>query len=219
MIRPGPLSPQDANYLNDQLREFDVLKRRVESMLGQAPELIPAAITSATTVSWTTQTTNSTGTTTTTRLAVNHGWFEEGHSAEGTRVTLIGGRTGTNLVDVARMPDGSALGATPTSPVHVWLRKTGLAASVGMVHEIIGVAGDSGGLLRFSLATTINTTTTSATSCTVDSLFWGNNPGSFVTLHNLPASVNFMFSGVSGKKGVAAYDRNATKWYIIQLEC
>lgn len=144
MVKPGPLSPNDAAYLNDQLRELEVLKRRVEGLLGQAPELIPAAVTSQTTVSWTTVVT---GTTTTTYSVVQHGWYEEGHNVQGTRVTLIGGRTGTNLVDPARMPNGSVITPTPTptSPVRVWLRKVGLAGSHGMIHEIVSVVGGTSG--------------------------------------------------------------------------
>lgn len=144
MVKPGPLSPNDAAYINDQLRELEVLKRRVEGLLGQAPELIPAAVTSQTTVSWTTVVT---GTTTTTYSVVQHGWYEEGHNVQGTRVTLIGGRTGTNLADPARTPSGSAItpAPTPTSPVRVWIRKVGLAGSHGMIHEVVSVAGGTSG--------------------------------------------------------------------------
>jgi len=128
MIRPGPLSPADAAYLNEQLGEFARLRNQVQSLLGQAPEIFPAAITSGTTG--------------------QHGWYEEAFGAGGARTTMIGGRTGTPAVDVARMPDGSTLGATPTSPVKVWLRRIGLAAATGMNHEVIGGGGTSGAVLQ-----------------------------------------------------------------------
>lgn len=222
MVRPGPLSPADAAYLNDQLRELEVLKRRVESLLGQAPELIPAAVTSATTISWTTVIS---GTTQTTYSVVQHGWYEQGHDVQGTRVTLIGGRSGTNLVDPARTPSGSIITPTPTpsSPVHVWLRKTGLAATHGMIHEVLGMAG-SGGAARFvtfGLASTITTTITSVTSCTVYLYWGGDNPGANVTVHNVAASATttFIFFGNLGNRGIATWDEVNSKWHIIQMQC
>lgn len=145
MVKQGPLSAADAAYINDQLRQLDVLKRQVQGMLGQAPELIPAAITSMTTVSWSTQTTNSTGTTSTTHTAVQHAWYEQTNSAQGARVTLIGGRTGTNLIDPARMPNGATLASTITSAVPVWIRKAAIAQSHGMIHEIVGIVGATSG--------------------------------------------------------------------------
>lgn len=198
MVKPGPLSPADASYLNGRLSALDSLERRVEGMLGQKAELIPAAITSGTTG--------------------QHGWHEEVWTAEGTRVTMIGGRSGTNTLDIARMPDGSTLSATPTSPVHVWLRETGLSVSTGKNHEIISLAGQVG-FARFSLATALATSQTSVTSCTVDGSWGSPAAGTRITVHNLPASVNFIFSGASGNKGLAVYDPSTNKWWIVQLQC
>lgn len=231
MIRPGPLSAADASFLNEKMRELEYLLRREESRLGQQAEIFPAAITSNTTLSWTTNTTFTTvltGTTVTTLTtvtsltAMQHGWYEEAFTDIGTRVTMIGGRTGSNLVDVARMPDGSALAATPTSPVHVWMRRTGLGVTSGVNHEVVSMAGsDQLGFARFSLSSTITTTLTSVTSCTVDGS-WGPAAvtiGSKITVWNLPASSNFIFQGAGGNKGLATYDATTGKWWIVQLQC
>jgi hypothetical protein len=47
----------------------------------------------------------------------------------------------------------------------------------------------------------------------------GPSPGSTVTVYNLPASTNYVFSGASGNKGLATYDDTGDKYWIVQMEC
>jgi hypothetical protein len=71
----------------------------------------------------------------------------------------------------------------------------------------------------FTLPAALATTDASKSSCTVNGYWDGPNPGSSVTIYNLPASTNYIFSGASGHKGVAVYDEINSKYWIIQMEC
>jgi hypothetical protein len=89
-----------------------------------------------------------------------------------------------------------------------------------------GAAGGSwavrqlpGGFARFTLPSALATTDASKASCTVDGYWGGPDPGATITAYNLPASTNYIFSGASGHKGLASYDRANAKWWIIQMEC
>lgn len=73
--------------------------------------------------------------------------------------------------------------------------------------------------VRFALPSALATTDASKAACTVDDYWGGTSPGATVTVYNLPASTDYMFSGLTGNKGVAVYDEIDSKWWIIQLQC
>jgi hypothetical protein len=79
--------------------------------------------------------------------------------------------------------------------------------------------GTSAKWIRFTLPGALATTDSSKASCTVDGYWDGPNPGSTVTVYNLPASSNYLFSGASGHKGLATYDNLNAKYWIVQMEC
>ena len=73
--------------------------------------------------------------------------------------------------------------------------------------------------IRFHLSGTLAATDQKQDNVTVDAYWQGADPGSTVTVYNTPASVNFMFSGTSGKVGLASYDDINGKYWIVQMEC
>lgn len=79
----------------------------------------------------------------------------------------------------------------------------------------------SGGakFVRFTLPSALAKTDASKAACTVDDYWGGATPGATITAYNLPASANYIFSGASGNKGLAAFDERNNKYWIIQLEC
>ena len=80
-------------------------------------------------------------------------------------------------------------------------------------------AGGIAKFIRFALPGALATTDASKAGCTVDDFWSGTDPGATVTVYNLPASTDYMFSGASGAKGVATYDDIGAKYWILQLEC
>lgn len=79
-----------------------------------------------------------------------------------------------------------------------------------------------GGATRFalfSLPSALATTDASKTGCTVNDYWGGADPGATITVYNLPASSNYVFSGASGNRGLATYDERHGKWWIVQLQC
>lgn len=96
------------------------------------------------------------------------------------------------------------------------------SAGTGVKWCVVLLAGASSSLtkfVRFSLPSAFATTDASKAACTVDDYWGGTNPGATVTVYNLPASTNYMFSGFTGGKGLAVYDEIDAKYWIIQLEC
>jgi hypothetical protein len=75
------------------------------------------------------------------------------------------------------------------------------------------------GFVRFTLPGALATTDASKASCTVDGYWGGGDPGTTITVYNLPASANYIFSGASGNKGLASYDVANDKYWIIQMQC
>jgi len=73
--------------------------------------------------------------------------------------------------------------------------------------------------IRFALPSALADTDASKASCTVDDYWDGANPGATVTVYNPNASSNYIFSGDSGAKGIAVYDDDDDKYWIIQMEC
>lgn len=73
--------------------------------------------------------------------------------------------------------------------------------------------------IRFSLASTLTTSTASVSSCSVVDFWQGKDPGSTVTVYNEPASSNYIFSGTSGNMGLACYDEIEDKYKIVNMEC
>ena len=73
--------------------------------------------------------------------------------------------------------------------------------------------------VRFTLPSSIATTDASKSGCTVDGYWGGPAPSGTITVYNLPASSNYIFSGASGHKGLAAYDDVNAKYWIVQMEC
>lgn len=71
----------------------------------------------------------------------------------------------------------------------------------------------------FTLPGALANTDASKASCTVGTYFGGPSPGSTITVWNPPASSNYIFSGASGNKGIAVYDSDSAKWWIVQMEC
>ena len=75
------------------------------------------------------------------------------------------------------------------------------------------------GMIRFALTSDLSVMDVSKSGCTVDD-YWGiADPGATVTVYNPNASVDHMFSGENGAKGIAAWDNVDSKWWIIQMEC
>ena len=73
--------------------------------------------------------------------------------------------------------------------------------------------------VRFALPSALTTSDASKSGCTTDDFWGGITPGSTVTVHNLPASSGFMFEGASGAKGLATYDEEDDRYWIVQLQC
>lgn len=73
--------------------------------------------------------------------------------------------------------------------------------------------------ILFTLVGTLTTSSASQSSVTVSDYWQGSDPGSTVTLYNVPASSNYIFSGSSGAKGLACYDDIEQKYKIVQIEC
>jgi hypothetical protein len=73
--------------------------------------------------------------------------------------------------------------------------------------------------ILFTLPGALAVTDATKASCTVNDYWGGSDPGATVTLHNMPASTNYVFSGASGNKGMATYDDGADRYVIQQMEC
>lgn len=71
----------------------------------------------------------------------------------------------------------------------------------------------------FILPSALATTDASKASCTVSTYWNGDDPGGTITVYNMPASSNYMFSGASGAYGVAVYDLVQDIYRILQLQC
>lgn len=86
----------------------------------------------------------------------------------------------------------------------------------------VGVPIITGGttlFVFFTLSGALTTSTSSVSGCTVNRYFGGANPGATITVSNVPASSNYIFSGASGHKGIAVYDERSGNYWIIQMEC
>lgn len=101
-----------------------------------------------------------------------------------------------------------------------------------IIHPASGVNGDQwctvlllGGVnvkakwIKFTLASALTTGTASVANCTVNSYWGGFDPGATVTVYNLEASANYIFSGATGHKGIATYDDVTDHYVIVNLEC
>lgn len=86
------------------------------------------------------------------------------------------------------------------------------------VHPGSGI-GAKAKWIYFTLPSALAVTDASKASCTVTLFCQGSDPGATVTVWNMPASTNYIFSGASGNKGAAFYDDINDKYRIIQLEC
>jgi hypothetical protein len=73
--------------------------------------------------------------------------------------------------------------------------------------------------IRFTLSTTLSVTDALQASVTVDAWWQGESPGAFVAVYNMPANVNYVFSGASGFKGLAVLDVEANVYRVVQLQC
>jgi hypothetical protein len=196
-ISPGFITPGTAQKLTRQLAETERSRASREDEVHTIEGDFPAVITSGS--------------------GGYHAWTEQAFN-NGARYTKPGGRTGTTSVNPACLPDRSTIGAGKL-PAEVWLRRTRWDATYGIIYEIIGGSGSSSRFIRFALPSSLATTDASKASCTVDDYWGGPSPGSTVTIYNLPASTDYMFSGATNAKGVAVYDEIDSKWWIIQLEC
>lgn len=90
------------------------------------------------------------------------------------------------------------------------------AANVGC---FVAKVGTLAAYIRFALPSALAATDASKAACTVDDFWGGTSPGATVTVYNLPASSDYMFSGLTGAKGLAVYDEIDNKYLIVQLEC
>ena len=206
MIRHGPLSQSDAERLSATMQQSEDNKRRLDSLQPMDVLIIPAKFTGGANGA--------------------HAWTRQRIDATGGRyddpLTFTGMVSGVSSMTVtwqpARLPGGGTLGGFP---VYGYVTPIGLTPSTGPNFEVLVAESGGAKFCTFGLASTITTTITSVTSCTVY-LYWGGvSPGANVTVCNVAASATttFMFSAVSGKRGVAAYDEVNSKWHIIQLEC
>ena len=60
----------------------------------------------------------------------------------------------------------------------------------------------------------------SKAACPVDGHSGAGNPGTTVTVWNLPGALSpFMFAGAAGNAGLATFDAGLGRWWIVQLEC
>lgn len=73
--------------------------------------------------------------------------------------------------------------------------------------------------VHFTLPSDLALTDANKASCTVNDYWGGDDPGSSLTVYNPPASSDYLFEGDSGGTGLAVYDDQADKWWIVQLEC
>lgn len=74
--------------------------------------------------------------------------------------------------------------------------------------------------VRFSLPSGgLATTDADKASCNVLDYGGGGNPGSTLTINNLPISSDYMFEGDENDVGLAFYDDRDDKWWMHQLEC
>ena len=114
----------------------------------------------------------------------------------------------------------SQLTSSASGPAKI-LHKASAGTGVKWCVVLLGGQGDStlAAFIRFALPSALATTDASKAACTVDDFWGGTTPGATVTVYNLPASTDYMFSSFLGAKGVAVYDEIDSKYWIIQLEC
>lgn len=112
--------------------------------------------------------------------------------------------------------DPAKLKTGPAGPARIVWKETGTGTKWGVV-MLTGAAPP--GKIRFTLPSALATTDASKASCTVDSVITGGSPGSTVTVYNMPASSDYVFSGASGNKGKAEWDEANQRFEIYQLEC
>jgi hypothetical protein len=151
-------------------------------------------------------------------LNPSYSWVEEKFLGDGTLGDLAGGRSGTwNDLNPA-----FELNLSPGVPAgtYVWMAAGNLNpnATIGQEYEFTATRTRAA-WINFSLVATLAVTDASQAGCSVD-LFWsGGDPGPTVTVYNQPAQTNYIFSGSSGKHGVAFYDPAGDKYWIVQMEC
>lgn len=196
-ISPGFLTPSAAEYIKRAAIQTEQNRQKAAELIRNGDTAdFPAVITSG--------------------AAGYHAWTEQAFGADGLRYTKPGGRTGTAAVNPAVLPDRSTISS---DTVEVWLRRTLWNATYGIIYEVVSNPKGKAEFIRFALPGTLATTDASKASCTVDDFWGGTTPGATVTVYNLPASSNYMFSGLAGNKGLAVYDEIDNKYWIVQLQC
>lgn len=201
-----PVLRMNADQLSALQQQSEDNKRRLDGLQPMDVLIIPAKFTGG--------------------LSGAHAWTRQDFDATGGRyddpIAYTGVVSGVSSQTVtympARMPDGSTLGSYPA---YGYVTPIGLTPSQGMNFEILVVQGGTAKFCTFGLASTITTTITSVTSCTVYLYWGGSNPGSHVTVCNVAASATttFLYAGTLGKRGIATYDEVNNRWHILQLEC
>lgn len=151
-----------------------------------------------------------------------YAWTEQMFDANGAFMDLPGGRVGTvnGLAGATAtiLPALEMNGQTPPSfPWYTRAERAIESATVGVYYQY--ALGGSTLFAFFTLPSTLATTDASKASCTVNSYWGGASPGSTITVYNMVASSNYVFSGASGHKGLAVYDSTNAKFWIIQMEC
>lgn len=106
-----------------------------------------------------------------------------------------------------------------TGPARILWKEAGTGTKWAVVNLLGATPRPAYGWARFTLPSALATTDASKASCTVDDYWGGSSPGATITVYNLPASSNYIFSGASGNKGLATYDDLDNKWWIVQLQC
>lgn len=157
--------------------------------------------------------------------------IQDGLATNGIGVARILGRAAcrVNLTDISHR----FANATPGSMAELTSAASGSVRIIAIENNftatgskwasvlLLGQSPGGGGsrFLRFTLAAALASTAASQAGCTVND-YWGSpDPGSTVTVWNLPASANFVFAGGAGAKGLATFDDIDGKWWIVQLEC
>lgn len=162
------------------------------------------------------------------------GILQDGVAPNGLAPARLLGRASckVNLTDTAHRyavpittpsPSTAELTSASTGPVRLLATESNFATtgSQWAVVLLLGQAAGGGGsrFIRFTLTAALAVTTASVAGCTVND-YWGSpDPGSTVTVWNLPASANYIFAGANGAKGLATFDDIDSKWWIVQMEC
>jgi hypothetical protein len=73
--------------------------------------------------------------------------------------------------------------------------------------------------IAFTVGTGGLATTQASKSVAIDAFWDGSDPGSPLTVYNMEASAQYVFSGGSTHKGYACYDPESDIYRIVQMEC